>query len=296
MEKKLYYGGLYGDNSIDFMRGLIHVYPFGVIGKKFNNKVKLHAHSNLFQIFIIENGTTRLQYDDKEMEITAPAFITIPKNIAHGFHHQNDVSGWIITLSDNVLEHILHTNAEVIFEIDALHISTVNPDEKALVEVYETMKKCVKEYQANLPGKALMIQSLVGTLVVQLFRLPSVTTKMSSSFESDNISKIYFRRFTQLIKTNYAFKKTVEDYANNLTISTGHLNRICNLIGNKPPKEVIIDYFISEAQIELQHDEKTISEIAYRLGFDDPAYFSRLFRQKTGLTPKAFREKQKNGK
>jgi AraC family transcriptional regulator, transcriptional activator of pobA len=292
MEKKLYYGGLYGDNSIDFMRGLIHVYPFGVIGKKFNNKVKLHAHSNLFQIFIIENGTTLLLYNDKEHEISGPAFITIPKNVAHGFHHQTDVSGWIITLSDNVLEHMLQTNAEVIFEIDALHISTINPDEKTLVEVYETMKKCVVEYQSNLPGKTLMLQSLVGTLIVQLFRLPSVTTKMNFSFVSDNISKIYFRRFKQLIKTHYSVKKMVEDYANDLVISSGHLNRICHLIANKPPKEVIIDYFIGEAQIFLQHDEKTITEVAYHLGFDDPAYFSRLFRQKTGLTPKSFREKQ----
>ena len=96
---------------------------------------------------------------------------------------------------------------------------------------------------------------------------------------SDNISKIYFRRFKQLIKTNYAYKKTVEKYAHDLTISSGHLNRICRLVTNKPPKDVIIDYFISEAQIELQHDEKTITEVAYRLGFDDPAYFSRLFRK-----------------
>jgi AraC family transcriptional activator of pobA len=291
MEKKLYYGGLYGDNSIDFMRGLIHVYPFGVIGKKFNNKVKLHAHSNLFQIFIIENGATHLLYDDKEHDIVAPAFITIPKNIAHGFHHQDDVSGWIITLSDSVLEHMLKTDAEVIFEIDILHISTINSDENALVEVYETMQKCVKEYQSNVAGKALMLQSLVSQLIVQLFRLPSETTKMSPSSESNNISKIYFRRFKQLVKTHYSIKKMVEEYASDLSISSGYLNRICHQIANKAPKEIILDYFVSEAQILLQHDEKTITEVAYHLGFEDPAYFSRFFKLKVGLTPKAFQEK-----
>jgi AraC family transcriptional activator of pobA len=69
------------------------------------------------------------------------------------------------------------------------------------------------------------------------------------------------------------------------------LNRICHQIANKSPKEIILDYFVSEAQILLQHDEKTITEVAYHLGFEDPAYFSRFFKLKVGLTPKAFQEK-----
>lgn len=36
----------------------------------------------------------------------------------------------------------------------------------------------------------------------------------------------------------------------------------------------------------------TISEIAYKTGFNDPVYFARLFKQRTGMTPKAYREKK----
>jgi AraC family transcriptional activator of pobA len=289
MKKKLYYSGLYGDNSIEFIQGLIHVYPFGVIGKRFENKVRLHAHHNLFQIFIIEKGTTEIEYSESKYAVSAPAFVTIPKNVSHGFNHQGDVSGWIITLSDTVLEHILQLEAEVIFEIDAIHVATLDPNEKAMADVYDTMKKCITEYQNKLPGKLLMLQSLVSQLIVQLFRLPSENTKMIAS--SDNTSKVYFRRFTQHIKTAYDFKKTVEDYAQELAISSGHLNRICHTIANKSTKAVIIDYFIVEAQITLTNVEKTITEVSYQLNFEDPAYFTRLFKKKTGVTPKEFREK-----
>jgi AraC family transcriptional regulator, transcriptional activator of pobA len=289
MQKKLYYKGLYGDNSIEFVEGLIHVHPFGVIGKRYAGKVNLHAHNNIFQIFIIESGTTELQYDEHVYEITAPAFMTIPKNVAHGFHHKDEVSGWIISLSDAVLEHLLQREADIMMEIDAIHISTFDPQEERLVAVYKTMKRCIEEYRNNLAGKQLMLGSLVSQLIVQLHRLPLETTQLSPS--SDNTSKVYFRRFMQLIKSTHSFKKTVEAYADELHISQGHLRRICQTIAGETPKDVITHYFIREAQIALTDVDKSIAQVAYDLSFEDPAYFTRLFKKKTSDSPKTFRAK-----
>jgi AraC family transcriptional activator of pobA len=289
MQKILYYKGLYGDNSIEFVEGLIHVHPFGVIGKRHDGKVNLHAHNNILQIFIIETGTTELQYDEYIYEITGPAFMTIPKNVAHGFHHKGEVSGWIINLSDAVLEHLLQREADIIVEIDAIHISTIAPEEEKLFDVYKTMKRCIDEYRNNAAGKQLMLESLISQLIVQLHRLPLETTKLSSS--CDNASKIYFRRFMQLIKNTHSFKRTIENYAGELHISQGHLARVCQTISGKNPKDIVTDYFMREAQIVLTNIDKSIAQVAYDLSFDDPAYFARLFKKKIGQSPKAFREK-----
>lgn len=289
MLKKLYFEGLYGNDSIEFVKGLINVSPFGVIGKQFDGEVKPHIHNNLFQIFIIESGTTELIFNEMQYSISGPCFITVPKNTEHGFMHQTEMKGWIITLSDKVLENMLFREAEVIFEMDAIHITTVNLQDEILKEVYQTMQKCVEEYLNNLPGKLLMLQNLVGQIIVQLYRLPSESRKIITS--PDNSGKIYFRRFQQLIKVSYSFKKTVEKYAHELGISAGHLNRICHSIAAKSPKDIIIDFFITEAQLALTNPENSITEISYNLSFEDPGYFTRLFKKRTGLTPKAFREK-----
>jgi AraC family transcriptional activator of pobA len=289
MQQKRYYKGLYGTDYIEFARGLINVHPFGEIGKQHDGQVKPHAHNNLFQIFVIESGTTELHHGTTKITIEGPSFITVPKNHEHGFLHLKEVSGWIISLSDLVLEHMLQREAEVVYGLDDIHVIGVKTNDASVEAVYKTMQKCVEEYNRRLPGRLLMLQHLVGQLLVQLYRLS--LTKQKQLAPSDNISKVYFRRFQQLIKEENSYNKHVEAYARDLGISTGHLSRICRSIAGKSPKDIIIDYFITEAQLALSDVGKSVSDICYTLGFDDPAYFTRLFKKRTGLTPMAFRKK-----
>lgn len=289
MQEKQFYKGLYGTNTIEFAKGLIHVYPFGEIGKQHQGQVKLHAHNNFLQIFLIQEGSTEFHYGAERVLIQSPAFIVVPKNIEHGFIHLTPVSGWIINLADTVLEHMLQREADVIFGMEEIHIVAVTAEEAATTEVFETMLKCVDEYNSQFPGRLLMLQYLVGQMLVQLYRI-SLGGK-NAFFASSNISKVYFRRFQQLIRAEESYKKSVEEYARDLFISTGHLSRICRSIAGKSPKDILIEYFITKAQLALSDVDSSISGISYTLGFEDPAYFARLFKKRTGLTPLEFRKK-----
>lgn len=289
MSKKIYYKGNYQKHSIDFEGGLIQVTAFPFVDKTFVKEVRPHAH-NFFQGFILEEGTTSLEYEENIAEITAPAFFTIPKNVVHGLTNSDDCRGWIINLSDLFLENILKKDADIVMELDTIHIEHLKEDE-ATEEVFLLMKKIVAEFNQNLPGKSVMLQNLVNILIVALHRISKKNLALITVTNPDNTSKIYFRRFINLIKSEHTFKKTVKSYASDLGISEGHLNRITHKITNESPKDIILSYFILEAQKELTSFDKTITEIAYQLHCDDTAYFSRLFRKKTGLTPKEFREK-----
>jgi AraC family transcriptional activator of pobA len=54
---------------------------------------------------------------------------------------------------------------------------------------------------------------------------------------------------------------------------------------------LIVERIIREARRNLVYTNLPVSTIAYALGFNDPAYFSRLFSGETGLSPRGFREK-----
>jgi AraC-like DNA-binding protein len=62
------------------------------------------------------------------------------------------------------------------------------------------------------------------------------------------------------------------------------------------PNEVIKDRIILEAKRLLTYTQMSAKEIAYHLGYDDPAYFNRLFAQKVGDTTTNFRNKYLQGK
>ena len=58
---------------------------------------------------------------------------------------------------------------------------------------------------------------------------------------------------------------------------------------NETKAEILITTIIEQAKNSLQNSNKSVSEIAYNLGFEYPQYFSRLFKQKTGITPLEYR-------
>ena len=62
MQEKGFYKGLYSTNTIEFAKGLIHVYHFGEIGRQYKGQVKLHAHNNFLQIFLVQKCQTEFHY------------------------------------------------------------------------------------------------------------------------------------------------------------------------------------------------------------------------------------------
>lgn len=288
--RTIYYKGLYGSDTIEFIRSLIHVYPFGKIGRENKGKVKSHAHSDLFQIFLIEKGTTILEHEQVEYKIDKPSLVTIPKNVPHGFTHLDDVDGWIITLSDTMMEFMLQTEADIIHELDVINITEINEENPKLTRLTSLVHQCVDEYENEKAGKRLMLYFLVGQLLIALYRLPIDNQKVLST-DSNQSNKIYYRRFLQLIKSGNTYKTSINEYANLLGISSGYLNRVCNEVANKPPKDIISDYFMTQARAALSNIENTVVDVSYQIGIEDPSYFSRLFKKKTGLTPLEFRKK-----
>ncbi|GAA4326681.1 helix-turn-helix domain-containing protein [Mucilaginibacter gynuensis] len=100
-----------------------------------------------------------------------------------------------------------------------------------------------------------------------------------------------FRHFTQLVEAHYKEKHTVADYADLMLVAPKTLTHKFKRMNLPPPNEVIKNRIILEAKRLLVHTSMTAKEIAYELGYDDPAYFSRLFYIKTGDSPSAFKTK-----
>jgi AraC-like DNA-binding protein len=84
---------------------------------------------------------------------------------------------------------------------------------------------------------------------------------------------------------------SANDFARQLSVHTNHLNRAVREITGKTTTEQIAGRITLEARELLIHTDWPVSEIAYCLGFEYPAYFNNFFKKSTGITPKEMRTK-----
>ncbi len=104
---------------------------------------------------------------------------------------------------------------------------------------------------------------------------------------------ITFKNFLKILEENFHRAEGVEYYAEKLFMSARNLNLICHNILQKSVSEIIETRKLIEAKNLLINSEKTISEIGFELGYNEKAYFSNVFKKKSGQTPTEFREEMK---
>ena len=97
-------------------------------------------------------------------------------------------------------------------------------------------------------------------------------------------------RFDALVEARFRQHWPVARYAAALAITPAHLSRLCRAATGRPASAVIEDRIIREARRHLVYTNLPVQSIAYDLGYDDPAYFSRVFTRATGLSPRSFRQ------
>ena len=93
------------------------------------------------------------------------------------------------------------------------------------------------------------------------------------------------RRFAALIEAHYREHWSVADYAAALAVSPTHLGRLCRAEAGLAPSRLVEGRLVQEARRSLAYTDMSVAEIAYDLGFEDPAYFTRVFARATGLAP-----------
>lgn len=106
-----------------------------------------------------------------------------------------------------------------------------------------------------------------------------------SSPLEDNIISNYKNLVERFFKEHHQ----VQDYSAMLNLTPGHLNRYCKEKTGMTASELILQRILLEAKRLLLFTEEPSKNIAYHLRFEDPSYFSRFFKRKTGYSPIHFR-------
>lgn len=85
--------------------------------------------------------------------------------------------------------------------------------------------------------------------------------------------------------------RSVQQYAQLLYITPKHLSEVIKTHTGKSPRDIINDMLLLEAKVLLGSTDKTVTEIAHTLCFEDQSHFSHFIKKHTGCTPLELRKK-----
>ena len=155
-------------------------------------------------------------------------------------------------------------------------------------KIEQRFKEIYTEFEQLSVYKKQKIVSLVDLVYIDLTRLYS-TSKANLLSASSRYLEI-LSALEKEIEQFYITQKSATFYADRLHITPKHLNRIVKTTLDKTTTEVIADRIFLEAKRLIVHSGNSLSGIAEALGYDDYAYFSKLFKQKMGVTPLGFKK------
>lgn len=147
-------------------------------------------------------------------------------------------------------------------------------------------KAIIEENTEAKPYQGKAIASLLDLIYIEAARMYPLQSNAGIMLENNYYTK--YRQFEELVEQHFAHQKSPSAYASMLNISAKHLNRISQSVVGKTAGDVILERVLLEAKRELVQQRNSFAQIAHLLGYEDYAYFSRLFKKKTGETPSAF--------
>ena len=132
-----------------------------------------------------------------------------------------------------------------------------------------------------------MLQMLLKRLIILTTRLAREQLIVK---DLNNEQVEIIRKFNFLVDLNFREKRRVSDYADLLFKSPKTLSNLFAIYNQKSPQQVIHERIALEAKRLLMYSDKQNQEIAFDLGFNDAAHFSRFFKKMTGNSPSSYRK------
>lgn len=279
---------IYGDFEKDFSVDPIYVDDIQQSSTKNHGRIHLHRHDDLVHLILIQDGHGEMQLGEQRYQFDRTSLIIIPPGEVHSFKVEDNIKGLLITLAPHILVKFIPVSEEYLSLMEQacfLEHSEIQPFYSSLEALFGGMKG---EYNRREQGYALALLSQIGQLLVAVLRIKQWQSRTELVQTQEEKNLWFYRQYQTLVSQHFFEHKSVTDYAVQLRISTTHLNRVCRFVANKSALQVIHDRIMHEAKINLTYTFSSISDIAYKLGFEDVSYFSRFFKRQVGVSPKDF--------
>jgi AraC family transcriptional activator of pobA len=268
---------------------MLHVESIEARSARHHWKIEPHLHQVLYQMVFVLRGRGVVEAEGARTQFRPPALMLLPAGSVHGFEFEPGTSGFVVSLSDELYKDLLRREPE----IGTLFLApgTLEIESKALraTDLAQGFHMLAREFARSSAGHDLALHGWLEVLLANVLRTARQRPNAADGAVGQRQQLV--ARFSKLVESRYRRNEPVTALASALSVSESRLRNACVAIAGQTPIQLLHARILLEAKRQLLYSGHPVGRIAYALGFEDAAYFTRFFSRRTGLSPRAFRKR-----
>jgi AraC family transcriptional regulator, transcriptional activator of pobA len=250
-----------------------------------------HLHEQVVQLIVVRRGGGTLTFEDSQHSFHAPAIIVVPSHKLHAFSYEENTERWVVTVAKGYFQEIVTRTPEFSEILAGAHCIQYLDHEREYAELEHVLGKLDWEQKLSARYREIATEALLIDLLVGILR--RIQHSHSCHAAQHGSHQDVHRRFIQMVEEHHTEHWSLQKFADALGVTLPHLRAVCRSVSGESPIRIINARIVLEAKRCLAYTNLSVSEIAYRLGFEDPAYFARFFKSRSGQTPSLYKAARK---
>jgi AraC family transcriptional activator of pobA len=245
-----------------------------------------HRH-DYHELLWVREGRGQHRIDGEPLPVTPRTLTVIGRGQVHQFEHAEGVRGGLVRFTDAALAGADRISSSWLLSGRGGRAIAVPDGEcervDALIEALAAESRRPPD-----PYAAEVVRHLIAIILLWAERWYDAAR--TERRDADDAEVQLQRRFAQRLESDFAAHHDAGHYADALAVPGGALSRALVTVTGRSTKELITERVMLEALRLLRFTDLSVGEVAHRVGFGDPLYFSRAFKRHTGRAPLAYRE------
>lgn len=239
-------------------------------------------------IVLIESGSITYNIDLQDLTLTdGQLLFAMPNQIFSPPAKTGDLKYFKLLFDETTLALLPQQFPFLVNPLNAPVIAFDSAAKERVIKVFGILNQILHldKHETDTEIILAYLNSLLSELNSAYFK-----NREPANILNTNLSK--FIEFKLVVETHLTAQPSINAIAEKLALTTNSLYRIVKEYAGTSPKDYFINRLMAEAQRKLRYSNTSVKELAYELGFNDPDYFSRLFKKSTGKSASEFLPRQ----
>jgi AraC family transcriptional activator of pobA len=278
---------LYGEAPRRVVGPMLHVETIEARSARHHWKIDPHLHQVLHQVVFVARGRGVAQAEGARTQFRPPALMLMPAGSVHGFEFEPGTTGYVASISVELQHDLARREPDIGTLFAAPATFEFEPKALRATDLAQAFRMLAREFARSSTGHNLALQGWLEVLLGNLLRLAQQRPNAADPVVGQQRRLV--ARFNELIESRYRDSEPVATYVTVLNVSESRLRNACLAMTGQTPMQLVHARILLEAKRQLLYTDNPVRKIAYELGFEDAAYFTRFFTRQARLSPRAFR-------